>query len=615
MAEYIIQDTTLEGIADAIRDMRYESGTLTPAQMEAKIRASRLGLQVDIKPESHINPETGRWVRPSQYPNLDSLTIGDDFDGVYLTYDLTKIENPWMCVYAYIQSNSGSYNIDRGHIENGEFVVDATTTQTSNNYYRQTLDSANGNYQIFRITPASNKHITRFGFGGSEATDTSTSLLNMYQPCVERVGRLDYVGSFDSSPTARTSMAYSTMWLERDHVECAGLNTLSSMNRTWDYSISLQEVYVDWDTSNWTVTTLYRLFGDCCMLENIIGIDKWDTSNWVVNSTNSLNSVFYGCIRLKHLPIGNWNTSNWQPTNMRMLFAYCYNLRELDLSNWNTSNWAITDMYLLFSSCKSITSLDLSSWDVSNWAVTNLQYTFQSCHSLVSLDVSGWDTSNWRPTSLYSLFSSCYSLKELDLSDWDVSDWRPTIIENMFGMDYSLQKVKTGWDTSDWQIDGCASIFSNCVSLKEHDIDKWDVSNWAVTKMNSMFSNAGSLTEIDLSGWDCSNWAVTSVSSLFGYCHNLRTIVMPSNLDLSGVTNVSDLFRNIKNLRNINAMGVPMAVSYGELFLLSPTSLVNILNSLPTVTKATTITLGVSNQHKITAADIAVATQKGWTVA
>ena len=105
------------------------------------------------------------------------------------------------------------------------------------------------------------------------------------------------------------------------------------------------------------------------------------------------------------------------------------------------------------------------------------------------------------------------------------------------------------------------------------------------------------------------------MNSFFAYAYNLITVVLPDTLDLSAVTNVTDFFRNLKAVRDVNRLGVPLNMSYSALTYLTPQSLVGIINSLPTVTAARTLTLGANNTHKLTVEEIAVATQKGWTVA
>lgn len=614
MSDYIIHEETLNNIADAVRKLRYEKQKMTPAQIIEKILDTRIGVPIEIKTESHIDPLTGKWERPIEWPDLDSLTIEDNFDGVYLLYDLNKIQTPFISIFCQLNLN-GNYKLERGHIENGLFIIDDTIIKTHNTYIRQTLNPENGNFQIFRIIPDDiNKKIIRIGFGASEDDDTSTCLANCYQPCIERIGRLDYLKTMESTPNSRNSSCWITGWLERDYIRCDGKNTLTSMSRAYDGAVSLQEVYVDWNTSSWTVSSLYRLFASCISLENIIGIENWDTSNWEIKDAE-LTAFFYCCTKLKHIPIGGWNTSKWHPTTLQNTFTYCRNLLELDLSNWDVSKFKPTSLYIMFMNCESLISLDISTWDTSSWPVTNMQYLFSGCTSLQKININGWDVSNWRPKSIYNLFGYCRSLKEIDLSNWDVSNWSPTNCGSLFNQCYSLQKVKTGWNTSNWAITTSDSLFSNCYSLKEQDIDQWDVSNWAPTSMSNMFGNCCSLTKVDLSKWDCSNWTITRIDTLFGHDYNLQTIILPVSLDLSNVTNVTDIFRNITMLQNINKMGVPMAVNYSEMQLLSAESIIGILESLPTVSTATTITFGANNLRKITAEQIAVATQKGWTVA
>ena len=64
MSDYIIHGETLTGIADAVREKRHEKGTLTPAQIEAKIRDIKLGHNMNFTSTDHTDPVTGKWVRP-----------------------------------------------------------------------------------------------------------------------------------------------------------------------------------------------------------------------------------------------------------------------------------------------------------------------------------------------------------------------------------------------------------------------------------------------------------------------------------------------------------------------------------------------------------------------
>ena len=67
---YTIDEASLTNIADAIRNMRQETGSMTPAQMASKINNTRVGIPVDMV--GHITAD-GHWVRPNNYPNLDAV--------------------------------------------------------------------------------------------------------------------------------------------------------------------------------------------------------------------------------------------------------------------------------------------------------------------------------------------------------------------------------------------------------------------------------------------------------------------------------------------------------------------------------------------------------------
>ena len=147
MSTYFIESSTLTDLADSIRNMRKEKGTMTPSQMKAKIEASTLGIPVTV----HINKTTGKWERPQEYPDLDSIVLPQDFDGVYMTYDLRKTPGmAWIGIHASVK-NGGSFDVDRGHLENNVFVSDETHRCGNGTYFRQDLDMANGDIQLWRV--------------------------------------------------------------------------------------------------------------------------------------------------------------------------------------------------------------------------------------------------------------------------------------------------------------------------------------------------------------------------------------------------------------------------------------------------------------------------------
>jgi hypothetical protein len=97
---------------------------------------------------------------------------------------------------------------------------------------------------------------------------------------------------------------------------------------------------------------------------------------------------------------------------------------------------------------------------------------------------------------------------------------------------------------------------------------------------------------------------------------NLHTI---PRLNMTSATSVVDAFYQATALQNITFEGViPMSLSFADCVLLTHDSLMSILNALKDLTgtgSTLTLTLGTTNLAKLTDAEKAIATQKGWSLA
>ena len=227
----------------------------------------------------------------------------------------------------------------------------------------------------------------------------------------------------------------------------------------------------------------------------------------------------------------------------------------------------VTTMSNMFSNCQNLTSLDSSTWDTSK--VTTMNYMFTNCRNLSEIKgIESWDTS--KVTTMGNMFESCQNLTSLDSSNWDTS------------------KVTT-----------MSYMFSNCHNLSEiKGIESWDTSK--VTTMDYMFNNCKKLST--LSTIKADNLKFSSYSSPFGTSDN--TILY----SWGG-------FINLKNSWN-------GTYCVNKLTALSHQSLVNIINGLydfvgngvtPTSSQGI-IKFGSTHLARLTEEEIAIATNKGWTL-
>ena len=212
------------------------------------------------------------------------------------------------------------------------------------------------------------------------------------------------------------------------------------------------------------------------------------------------------------------------------------------------------------------------------YKLTNAGNLWRNCsNAIVKIQV---DTSN--VTNMNSMFDGCKSLKtiiQLDTSN----------VTNMNSMFYGCEKLTSipQMDTSN--VTGMGGMFSDCKSLIS--IPQMDTSK--VTNMSSMFSGCTALTSVPL--LNCGS--VTSTTSPIGYSElkNLTDLGGFKDLKISWTSNFLDKCPN-----------------------LTTESLMNVINNLYDLTanglSGKTLKFGTTNLNKLTSDQIAVATNKGWTL-
>ena len=249
-----------------------------------------------------------------------------------------------------------------------------------------------------------------------------------------------------------------------------------------------------------------------------------------------------------------------QVTDMSYML-YQYKGTSLDLSGLDTSN--VTNMTYMFSNCSNITSLDLSSLNVDN--VTDMSNLFSNCYAAKSINLTGWNTSN--VTNMRGMFSNCSKLTSIDLT---LNAPNLTSVSNMFAY--------------------CNELTSVIINSP---------SNPKLTDINSMFSGCGKLTDVDLSNFDISN--VSNISRMFLRCSALVNLKLKGIGEYSG-TNSSGLTLDL----------IPCAA-------LSKESVLYLFNNAfdraaADYNNAFTIKLNAATKALLTEDEIAIATNKGFTV-
>ena len=255
--------------------------------------------------------------------------------------------------------------------------------------------------------------------------------------------------------------------------------------------------------------------------------------------------------------------------------TYMFNstgLTSLDVSNFDTSK--VTNMERMFSANMNLTSLDVSNFNTSN--VTTMKNMFSACSGLTSLDVSNFDTS--KVTDMYQMFYSCNKLTSLNVSSFNTSN-----VTNM------------------------RQMFYNCDKLPSLDVSNFDTSK--VTETAQMFNSCSSLTSLDVSNFDmCS---VINATNMFG-TPNLINLTSFKNLGKGytrNLANTSDYTFSLEKCKSLSHESLMDVINNG-LYDLNITY--DVANGGTLYTQK--LELGSKNMGKLTAEEIAIATNKGWSV-
>ena len=385
-----------------------------------------------------------------------------------------------------------------------------------------------------------------------------------------------------------------------------------------------------------------RMFYGC---SNLTSVPQLNTSNSI-----STNNMFYGCSNLTSVPLLNLSKS----TDANRMFYGCSNLTDVSISNTNK----VTNMSYMFSNCSKLTSI--SPLDASN--VTNMEATFYNCSNLTDVSIS--NTS--KVTNMNNLFYNCSKLTSVPQIDTskvtstnrmfygcsnltsvphlDLSE--ATTMIDMFNNCSKLTNIASISNTS--KVTSITSTFRQCYSLTS--IPYFDTSN--VTNMEYAFGNCSSLTTMpqldyskvtttaymfqgcsemielpDFNTVKATNFGGYSYNSWLSYSNKLQKLGAVNcdsvtNIDYFFGGQVKDSLTDFGGCINLGAKSSVSNTNSNYFMLYAPNlnyqSLLNVLNGLYDRKTAGygVLTLKLHANHKamLSDDDIAIATNKGWTI-
>lgn len=276
---------------------------------------------------------------------------------------------------------------------------------------------------------------------------------------------------------------------------------------------------------------------------------KLDLSDWDTSKIRYMDSMFMDCHALTYINLSKFNTYNVD--TMAGMFRNCYSLTNLDVSKFNTSN--VASISEMFAGTGNINMIDMNKWDLSklnngsNYENSGFGKVFKGSYC-ENIKLPNMNLKKKFNTYYGDTFSFLYGLKSLQAPEL-VNSYTNNI-KFLFAEDHELYDV----DMSDWDFSNVTYTYGAFYGTKISNVSANLVN--AKDSIYSMFrfSYADS---INISNLEISN-KITDTKYMFADTKSSSIDFVDSNsntkFDTSGVTNMSYMFMNSKNLTTINGL-------------------------------------------------------------
>lgn len=549
------------------------------------------------------------WERPSDWLDMPNLVQGDS--KITMLVEIYEANSNYLVLRftGDYSVNWGDGTADTNHTSNTngehEFLWANAPSSSVNSYGNRqvivTITPQVGSTLTGMVRPLSPYYASGDGgyrYGTSNVKSlkiASTTITLLSSACYQWRGleEFEYVGTNIVTDYTNT-FTTCTMLKKIIALDCSSGTNFSSCFSSCGALIDIPAL----DTSNATVLT--SMFATCISLKYIEPLD--------LSSCTNITSAFSNCKVLENFPCKNMNLV----TNIQQAFTSTA-IKRVDIAIPNLAN-----AYTSFDGCSKLEILNLTT---NAGTLTNTGYMFRSCKSLKY--IKPFDTSN--VTSFRNMFQSITTMKDFN---WiDVSSAVDT--QYMFEGCSSLEDASfLNFTTSLTTITGMFQICSNLKKLPS----TIDCTN--ITSLQNLFNSCVSLVDFPTL---TNTSSITSIYATWKSCYNLRvapplsgalittreafanatSLISIPNYDMSSITAYPNSYLmavNAYNLRESLVTGAKSQHSYANCQL-SRAAIVLIFNNLATNADGRSINVTKTpGSTQLTASDLLIATNKGWTV-
>lgn len=582
-----------------------------PATFDRLFGARVANEQLDPNPTPE-EPEP--WKRPEGWLPLPTITSTDEkFAGLFPIYN---VDSNFLAF-----TFEGDYRVDWG---DGSVELYSSGVKAQHSYDFRKIPSNTETPEGFRqvvvtVVPQGGSHLTYVNL----AKRHDNQIVHLVAPPID-IPWLDIAISMPNANTGssiRVSDDYAGLYSQLQQFSLLNSGNCQYLDYLLASSYNLRSFILD-EASN-----LENLSSS---LEYCYSIQEVSLSG--LTSLYELNEMFYNCNQLKVVELHDLNSA----MGFYGTFDYCSSLKSVRITGLTSANSAsISDLVTSYNSLDTPESLcleDLTSLESASpfsfypsnlkgklkltglTGLTTINGCFQE-HGLSSIHLYGLDN----VTDAADAFDYCNSLEDVvmdgtqNIEVWDYCFYDCYSLKNapnldtssatsmyyMFVVCLSLAEVPL-YDTS--KVEDMGNMFDECASLQQ--IPNFNTSSCE----NFSYSLAGCQSLAEAPAFDLSS--ATDISGMFNGCFALKSV--PA-FDVSSVSDFGGTFANTNQLAKAALQGTSTDISYSNCCL-SRSAILDIFNGLATVSGAD---IDVSYNYgaaSLTAEDIAIAEDRGWTV-
>ena len=522
--------------------------------------------------------------RNPEYLDLPSLSNGDE--KVYILAKIYETAN-----YFIIRAKS-NYTVDWGDGTTTNYASNTVANHEIdwNNISASTVTSTGFRQVIITVTPQSGQTLNSFELRGDfyhpddsninynlsivDVKMASQSMTTMANAFKENRGieQFEYVGT---TPVLTTvSLCFSTSNNLRKIVQFNTSNVTSFNQFLMNCSKLIEAPKFDLSSAT-LVTNMYSYNS------RMEYIQPYDLDNDAPNIT-SIASMFAFCGELTNVPI----TSATNITHFNSTF------KQNKFTKFQVDCPSATTVTNMFEQCTQMVSCTATFPNT----LTNTTQMFDACSLLV--EIKPFNCIN--VTNSSTMFRSCGNLVDLSHPYWD--------FRNSLSMRYKFLSCGK-LEKPPLHLGGGDLLY---FSQSATNVKKWGQFHQAISSSSSSMTRAflGNQSLEEIPDFTTPPTGTAMSNSFDGSYMLWKTPAW----DLSGFTSLSNFMSNCWGLRQVNFTGAVVSHSYYRCQL-SRAAIVNVFNNLGTASGTQTITVSQNpGSSELTASDLLIATNKGWTV-